>query len=107
LKTEFKKSFLKDVKALRDAGLKERIKDVIAQVGTADAIRGVSSIKKLTGSDRYYPSGSVTTASASSSKGTQSPLSDASTGGRFIAIYRSSLSRSPLELVYEDQDKEV
>ena len=54
MKTEFKKSFLKDVKALREAGLKERIKDVIARVETADALQGVSGVKKLTGSDRYY-----------------------------------------------------
>ncbi len=54
MKTEFKKSFLKDVKALRDAGLKERIRDAINLVERAETLQGLSGIKKLAGSDRYY-----------------------------------------------------
>ena len=54
MKVEFRRSFLKDVKALRDEPLKERIKAAIAQVESAASLQEIHNIKKLTGGSDLY-----------------------------------------------------
>jgi len=54
LKVEFRSSFLKDVKALRDKPLKERIKAAIAQVESAANLQEIHNLKKLRGGSDLY-----------------------------------------------------
>jgi len=54
LKTGFKKSFLKDVKALHSKKLKERIKSTIRDVEKAETLQCIGNLTKLKGSEKYY-----------------------------------------------------
>lgn len=54
MKTEFKKSFLKDLKALHGKKLKEKIKSTILDVEKAETIWSIGNLKKLKGSEKYY-----------------------------------------------------
>jgi mRNA interferase RelE/StbE len=54
LKTQFKRTFLKDVEALGDAAVRQRIREAIVQVESAVRLDEIQSIKKLKGTDRYY-----------------------------------------------------
>jgi len=54
LNVQFRSSFLKDIKVLTDKQLKDRIQATIAQVEGAQALRDISSLKKLRGSRNYY-----------------------------------------------------
>ena len=54
MKVDFKKSFLKEVKKLRNKSLKDDIADVIIQVESADNITQIKNLKKLSGYDIYY-----------------------------------------------------
>ena len=54
MKTQFKKSFLKDIKALRDPAIKKRIGRAIAQAEDAAALSQVENLKKLKGGASYY-----------------------------------------------------
>jgi hypothetical protein len=47
MKTEFKASFLRSVKRIRDAEIKKSIADVIIVVESADQISKLPSIKKI------------------------------------------------------------
>ncbi len=59
MKTQFKKSFLKDIEALRDPGTRKRIRKAIAQAEEAPTLSQVENLKKLKGGDRYYRIGLV------------------------------------------------
>ncbi len=54
MKVEFRSSFLKDVKALRDKSLKERIKAAMAQVELAPSLQEIHNLKKLKGGSDLY-----------------------------------------------------
>ena len=54
MKVQFRNSFLKDIKGLSNKGLKDRVKDAIGQVETAQALREIGNLKKLKGSRNYY-----------------------------------------------------
>jgi mRNA interferase RelE/StbE len=54
LKVEFKKSFVKDLKRLEHAPVKNQIKEVIEIAEQAQSLRDITNIKKLRGGDRYY-----------------------------------------------------
>lgn len=54
MRTDFKRSFLKDLKSVRDAELKNRIKEVIELVEAVDDIRELQDMKKLSGYEHYY-----------------------------------------------------
>jgi len=54
LKVQFKKSFLKDIKALGDPTIKKRIGKSIAQAEEAAALGQVENLKKLKGGEQYY-----------------------------------------------------
>ena len=51
---EFKASFVKDLKRVRDKKLKARVQEVIEAVEQAHSLQELEGIKKLKGSDRYY-----------------------------------------------------
>jgi len=52
MKTEFKKSFLNDVKKLRDKQIKNQILTVISVVESAVTISDIPNIKKLKGTKK-------------------------------------------------------
>lgn len=54
MKVEFKKSFLKELKKLKNKSLKNLIAESIIQVESAENIAHIKNLKKLTGYDIYY-----------------------------------------------------
>ncbi len=54
MKIEFKKSFLKEVKKIKNKKLKKSIADCIVQVESVDQITQIKNLKKLVGYDEYY-----------------------------------------------------
>lgn len=54
MKTDFKKSFTKDLKKIREQDLKKRVATAIKRAEEAKSLRKVENITKLRGSDRYY-----------------------------------------------------
>jgi mRNA interferase RelE/StbE len=54
LKTEFKKSFLKDIEALGDPKIRKRIRKAITQAEEAPTLSQVENLKKLRGGEQYY-----------------------------------------------------
>ncbi|MBP9067940.1 MAG: type II toxin-antitoxin system RelE/ParE family toxin [Bacteroidia bacterium] len=54
MKVEFKKSFLKELKKLKNKSLKNSIAESIVQVESAENITHIKNLKKLTGYDIYY-----------------------------------------------------
>ena len=54
MKVEFKNSFLKELKKLKNKSLKNSIADCIEQVESAQNISQIKNLKKLTGYDIYY-----------------------------------------------------
>jgi mRNA interferase RelE/StbE len=54
LKVGFRRSFVKDLERVRDASLKERVRETIAQAERALAPQEIGDLKKLRGGERYY-----------------------------------------------------
>lgn len=54
MKIEFKKSFLKELKKLKNKSLKNDIANLIAKVENAENINQIKNLKKLTGYNNYY-----------------------------------------------------
>jgi len=54
LKVRFQASFAKDLRALKDQALLERIKELIANVEAAQSLAEVSNLEKLRGGGGYY-----------------------------------------------------
>lgn len=54
MKTGFKKSFLKELKKLKNKNLKSAINECIIQVESAENITQIKNLKKLAGYDIYY-----------------------------------------------------
>jgi len=54
LKIEFKRSFVRDLKRVRDETLKERVRNTLERVEEAQSLHEVENVKKLRGGDRYY-----------------------------------------------------
>jgi len=54
MKVEFKKSFLKELKKLKNKSLKSSISDCIVQVESAENLAHIKNLKKLIGYDVYY-----------------------------------------------------
>jgi mRNA interferase RelE/StbE len=54
MKTDFKKSFLKDLQKLTNQKLKSNILQTILQVEEAGSIAEIRSLKKLAGFEAYY-----------------------------------------------------
>ena len=58
MKTEFKDSFLKDIRVVKDKKLRLRLEDFILAVETADDLSQIPNFKKLKGQKKnfYYRS---------------------------------------------------
>jgi mRNA interferase RelE/StbE len=54
MKVEFKKSFLKELKKLKDKKLKNSIAEAINQTELAENISQIKNLKKLAGYDFHY-----------------------------------------------------
>jgi mRNA interferase RelE/StbE len=54
MKVDFKKSFLKDVKKIKNNKLKSLIAECIIQVESAENISSIKNLKKLSGYDVYF-----------------------------------------------------
>ncbi|MEN6576112.1 MAG: type II toxin-antitoxin system RelE/ParE family toxin [Phycisphaerales bacterium] len=54
MKTEFKRTFLKDVEALGDTATRRRVREVILQVESATGLPDILDIKKLKGCADCY-----------------------------------------------------
>jgi mRNA interferase RelE/StbE len=54
LKVGFRASFAKDLRALKDKALLERIKELIADVEAAQSLGEVSNLKKLRSGGEHY-----------------------------------------------------
>ena len=50
----FRKSFLRDLKKLRDAEVRSRIREVIESVEEAGSLADLSDVKKMSGGSGYY-----------------------------------------------------
>lgn len=50
----FEKSFLKDLKGLRDKALKQRVRRLIQQVEKAQTLREVGNVRKMEGHANFY-----------------------------------------------------
>ncbi len=51
---EFKGSFLKDLKKIKDAAVLSRVAAAIVAVETAESLQDIATCKKLQGGDDYY-----------------------------------------------------
>ena len=51
---DFKASFARDLKKVRDRKLKAKVQEVIEQVEQAHSLQEIANTRKLRGSDRHY-----------------------------------------------------
>ena len=54
MKTEFKSSFLRDLKGIKDQYLLGRIREVIEKIEQADSSQNIDNLTKLHGKGDYY-----------------------------------------------------
>ena len=54
MRVEFRSSFARDLRRLRDKTVKERIRTAIEQVEEAKDLNEINNIRKLTGDGSYY-----------------------------------------------------
>lgn len=54
MKTQFSRSFERDLRRLQDRGLYQRIHEVVQQIQEAGSLEDLSHLKKLRGSEAYY-----------------------------------------------------
>ncbi len=54
MRIEFKASFARDLRKVRGAKLKARVREIIGLVEQASNLQAVEGIRKIKGSDRYY-----------------------------------------------------
>jgi mRNA interferase RelE/StbE len=54
LNVEFRSSFARDLKRIRDRDLKRRVGEIIELVERVQSLQEVENIKKLRGGNRYY-----------------------------------------------------
>ncbi len=54
MKVEFKKSFIRDLKKLKNKSLHQRLAEKIEQVEQTDSLLSVTSLEKIKGVDDYY-----------------------------------------------------
>ena len=54
MKVEFKKSFLKELRKIKDKKLKNSVSEAIVQAESAATIAQIKNLKKLTGYDFHY-----------------------------------------------------
>lgn len=54
MKVEFKESFLKDLRPVKDKNLLSRVKETIENLEKAEKLEEISNLKKLKGERGYY-----------------------------------------------------
>ena len=54
MKLEFRESFLKDVKRIKEKGLKKKVAAVITEAKAASSLSAIRNVKKMEGSESYY-----------------------------------------------------
>lgn len=54
MKTEFKSSFLRDLKAIKDQNTLNRIREVIEIIERVESSQSIENLKKLQGTGDYY-----------------------------------------------------
>ena len=54
MKTEFKSSFARDLRKIRDASLQKQLKEMLELIERVQSLQEIGDIKKLKGGDRYY-----------------------------------------------------
>ncbi len=54
MKVEFRESFAKDLKGIKDKSLLMRAKDMVEAVEAADSLADISNLKKLKGGGNYF-----------------------------------------------------
>ena len=54
MKVEFRESFAKDLKGVRDRSVLKRTKEVIEAVEKADSLADITNLKKLKGGGNYF-----------------------------------------------------
>jgi mRNA interferase RelE/StbE len=53
VKVEFRSSFVRDLKSIRDKALLERVKEIIESAEQVNSLAEISNLKKLKGSGKY------------------------------------------------------
>ena len=54
MKVEFKSSFAKDLRKIKDDKIKQQVKEVIERAEKAQDLQAIENIKKLRGNDNYF-----------------------------------------------------
>ena len=54
MNVQFRSSFAKDLRAIKDKGLLKRVKEAIEQVEKAPSLQALTNIKRLKGGGNYY-----------------------------------------------------
>lgn len=54
MKVEFRESFAKDLKGVKEKGLLRRVREVIEAIESADSLTEISNLKKLKGGGNYF-----------------------------------------------------
>lgn len=54
MKIEFKGSFARDLKKIKDKELLQQVRTIIEQIELADSLHGVKHLRPLEGTSRYY-----------------------------------------------------
>jgi len=54
LKVDFKKSFLRDLKRIKEARVKERLREIVETIENAKCLQDIGNLDKLKYGDHYY-----------------------------------------------------
>lgn len=54
MRVEFRRSFIRDLRRIRDEDLKQRVKATIERVERAQTLQEVENLRKLRGGEHYY-----------------------------------------------------
>jgi mRNA interferase RelE/StbE len=54
VKSSFRKSFVRDLKKIKDSALRERVREAVEEVEAAEKLSEIDSLKKLSGTGNYY-----------------------------------------------------
>ena len=54
MKVDFRKSFLRDLKRVKETTIRKQVRETIQSVGQAQSLQEISDLKKLKYGDRYY-----------------------------------------------------
>ena len=54
MELEFRESFLKDVKRIKEKGVKKKIAAVVTEAKAASSLSTIRNVKKMEGSESYY-----------------------------------------------------